>query len=493
MAIDFDGSTSMLVNCSSGASLANFSSMTIACWINMDTLSSLAEWICTKNSATTTKKSFFLSSDAGGAALQFAAGWDSSAGQWRCVAPSKSQWHHVAVTYNHGSSTADPIFYIDGAAVSSTEIGTPAGAAVVDAADALRVGFSGITASVHGFDGRIEDLRYLNRILSAAEVATLAAGYRGPLGGEALWLPMDDFSEPFYSSGALSSVTGAAKSRIYDRSGNGNHGLSNQGQSIQVVTAAPWTNPNGSTTTDFSIFGTSGAINVSSAASINNIFGAGGTIVCWVKIADETQSNAIVSKGAYNAGTGWVFGFDNALAGNPCPLTLRYGRATTDGVWTSSAVLSTGTWAHVGVTYDASSTSNYPTFYFNSSALTTSTDAAPVGAADNDSAQQMEIFSDAAGIYAKLNGGIEDFRAYARVLSAGEIAALAGGSRAKLGGEVVWLSASHRQGVGQFDAIPLNADNVVPDLSGNGNHGTPSGRPTGAASIAPRMSGWIPQ
>ena len=41
-------------------------------------------------------------------------------------------------------------------------------------------------------NGEIEDFRILNRIASAEEIALHASGYRGVLGGEAIWLSLGE-------------------------------------------------------------------------------------------------------------------------------------------------------------------------------------------------------------------------------------------------------------------------------------------------------------
>jgi hypothetical protein len=70
-------------------------------------------------------------------------------------------------------------------------------------------------------DGQVEDVRAFTRVLTADEAAILAAGYRGPLGGEVLWLPIDGARAIAHFDGA---ALAAATNYLNDMSGNGNHG-----------------------------------------------------------------------------------------------------------------------------------------------------------------------------------------------------------------------------------------------------------------------------
>jgi len=70
----------------------------------------------------------------------------------------------VAYTLDKTSVANNPIIYIDGSAVVTTEVVTPTGSPADETDSPSRIGYS--------FDGKISDIRVFNRILSAAEIAS---------------------------------------------------------------------------------------------------------------------------------------------------------------------------------------------------------------------------------------------------------------------------------------------------------------------------------
>lgn len=103
--------------------------------------------------------------------LYFADYWPTD-GEWR--APSNSvdtgAWYHLAVTYDGSSTANDPILYLDGVAVSVTEIQAPSGAAGTQTSDMEH--FGGSVSSLH-LQGRMADVRAYDRVLTPAEIKTI--------------------------------------------------------------------------------------------------------------------------------------------------------------------------------------------------------------------------------------------------------------------------------------------------------------------------------
>ncbi|MBN4049147.1 LamG domain-containing protein [archaeon AH-315-M20] len=97
--------------------------------------------------------------------------FDTTDGDWG--APSNSlklnTWQHVAVTYER-DATKDPIFYIDGEAVTVTEVQTPSG--TPDDDSSLRLSIGGLTEGAI-FNGTIDEIAIWNRTLSAKEIRDL--------------------------------------------------------------------------------------------------------------------------------------------------------------------------------------------------------------------------------------------------------------------------------------------------------------------------------
>ena len=102
-------------------------------------------------------------------ALSFISGFDGTLGRWDSTANvvTNDTLYHFAVTYNHVSTTDDPLFYFNGASITVNESSTPAGAQQDSGAiNLLDVGgFAG-----HSNKGPIFSLCYYNRIMAADEI-----------------------------------------------------------------------------------------------------------------------------------------------------------------------------------------------------------------------------------------------------------------------------------------------------------------------------------
>jgi len=231
MSINFDGTDDYL-NCGSSATVDNIfdAGGSFVSWINITTLPADGASILIGNKNFVSGWFFAVSHFSGSSAnvLDFYKGWTAD-GRWRSpgggFTGTTGTWKHVAVTYNGNSSLSIPIFYIDGTSVAVTAIGSPTGVLESDAAANLEFSYSGVGSQ---FNGRLEDARIYSRILLAQEIAVLAGGYRGPMGGEQLWVSAHG------PNGNL--TTGTAN--VFDMSGNGNHGTP-QGGSSYIASFAP--------------------------------------------------------------------------------------------------------------------------------------------------------------------------------------------------------------------------------------------------------------
>jgi len=97
-----------------------------------------------------------------------------SAGIWASDNSSLalSTWTHVAYTYAMDDNIAtNPILYINGVAVTTTESTTPDGTMTSDTGGDLYVGNRSDNART--FDGNIENLRLYNRVLTPAEIQSI--------------------------------------------------------------------------------------------------------------------------------------------------------------------------------------------------------------------------------------------------------------------------------------------------------------------------------
>jgi hypothetical protein len=151
------------------ATLPALTQYTIAAWINMagPGNSSFPRIVSMDNEGV----EFYVAISGGLAqGLGFQA---SGVDVWRSAVnllPAYGTWAHVAVTYSGTTST--PVFYLNGAVISTGAPGTATGTYGT-------AGLAGIgnrtSDDLRGFDGSIDQLEIFNRVLTPAEIAGLAA------------------------------------------------------------------------------------------------------------------------------------------------------------------------------------------------------------------------------------------------------------------------------------------------------------------------------
>jgi hypothetical protein len=232
-------------------------------------------------------------------------------------------------------------------------------------------------------------------------------------------------------------------------------------------------------------------VNCGSAAMLDNV--AQMTIAAFVRIDTYGEGNAgrVADKDGGDGGPG--YGFQVLNTGetnrqNTIGLFLRWVNAGNRFFWTpGSNKISTGAWYHVAVSYDRGSISNDPVFYVDGVRQTTIEEITGTGASGlNDAGSSLFIGRTSAGVERDFDGQVADFRFFTRLLSDEEVAALAAGYPGPLGGEAVWLSMLDGAGITHWDGATLAGSNLLLDLSGNGNDGTPTNSPVARASKAQR-------
>jgi hypothetical protein len=199
MALDFDGATEN-VSWGSDASLDDIVQKTVSAWINIDTYgeASFGRIFSKEGAGATVGWSFQVSNSLGNlATIAMTDQRATTDGVWK--APTNAillnTWYHVAFTYDNSSVANDPVFYVNGALVATTEEAPPVGVHSPDAAVSL---FMGDRQDLdRNFDGRIADARIYNRLLTAAEIETINAcrGRDGILSGLVLRAQLGDKGE----------------------------------------------------------------------------------------------------------------------------------------------------------------------------------------------------------------------------------------------------------------------------------------------------------
>jgi len=183
-------------------------------------------------------------------------------------------------------------------------------------------------------------------------------------------------------------------STIWDRSGNGNNG---------TIAGATWKRLNsglwylffdGATDKD-------DIVSVADAATIQNIWDAGGTVEIWVNPGSDGEDN---TGRVLDKRLGWALSTVSELGGL---LTLIFwvDFSTRDGYWhTTLRVLPINRWSKVSLTYDSSSADNNPIIYINGISYALTESSTPLGTRVSDTGRALN-FGNALGTTPTFDGG----------------------------------------------------------------------------------------
>lgn len=195
------------------------------------------------------------------------------------------------------------------------------------------------------------------------------------------------------------------------------------------------------------------------------------TIAAWVKIDGTSAGGHTVIASNPGAQSDWYLSYFDTPN-----LTFFLKRATTNGTWTGTANLTVGTWYHVAVSYDRSSTANDPVIYLNGSSVGISETSTPAGTAQDDSASTL--YSGGLGTSTPLSTlSVADLRVYNRILTLAEIEDIRN-SKSFCDNDYGLVFHAPFLGVagGVSDGGTMAAANTVIDRIG-GVVGTPAGSP----------------
>ena len=209
-AYDFNGAASGggFINCGSHADIANIfdSGGTVEAWIRIDGDAGTASGM-----RPFSKDKWFVSvdNDASGDVykLRLYQFFSGDNGVWSSTNAvlSKDKWHHIAITYNNGATTNDPIMYVNGEQVAITETGEPTGTFDADGSDELYLGNREDGART--FNGVIGMARLFDDIRTVGELRTDMFNAYAEMSSTHLLKAMYQFDEG--TSTALENVANA--------------------------------------------------------------------------------------------------------------------------------------------------------------------------------------------------------------------------------------------------------------------------------------------
>ena len=185
--LTFDGTNDTITIDSSPASLDDLETqggggLSVALWMKMSSNTSGNNYLVTKSIwPTLTGQWFFALINNSGSGDYFSfvkdyATTDLSVTFIDCAeAMNVTEWNHVALSWDGGSSTAGVKAYVNGTPCTSNGGPDGAGAKVSDAADNMTIAYY----NNGSFLGDLDDVRVYNRVLNGADIATLAQSFPG--------------------------------------------------------------------------------------------------------------------------------------------------------------------------------------------------------------------------------------------------------------------------------------------------------------------------
>lgn len=153
----------------------------------------------------------------------------------------------------------------------------------------------------------------------------------------------------------------------------------------------------------FNFNGASGDISFTKGAALDNIFSGGGTIMAWVRVADNGELNeGYILDTTDDVDEGWDLQIVQISAGHVSTRFRRNFDSSTGGVWTADQVtqpwsggndwpIHLGSWTSITITYDDASATNDPTFYINGTVVSNTENTAPVGSAVSDAGNPLTV------------------------------------------------------------------------------------------------------
>lgn len=163
MSRSFDG-TDDRIDYGADASINTFVTQTVCMWVKR-TATSNPDSLLAKGTMANDWEMFINNVDK----FEFGHAWSTAVGEWEVTTPTiGTGLTHLAVTYDGGATTNDPVFYANGVAQTTTEIVAPSGTLNDDAANALLHGER--SGGAGDFGGQMSHLVYDNAIYSAADI-----------------------------------------------------------------------------------------------------------------------------------------------------------------------------------------------------------------------------------------------------------------------------------------------------------------------------------
>jgi hypothetical protein len=212
MAREFDGVDDLIGDFLVGTAAIDNALSTWCYWIYVDATPSTKLTTVGEQTSTAFRQQCAIDAPVtAGFTTRFFQDTNDTSGQWRSPDITLNAWHHIAITYDRGSLTNDPVIYVDGSSVTVTEVSTPT---MMIQSGEVRVRIGEDAANASDFDGRLAECAIWNVLLTADEIASLARGTNPTLirtTALEVYIPLDGNASPEteWVVGTTGTVTGA--------------------------------------------------------------------------------------------------------------------------------------------------------------------------------------------------------------------------------------------------------------------------------------------
>lgn len=194
MARDFDGTNDNLSsadNAVAGVNLSSVQTISIGFWTIFDTQPAANNYMVALNAANSSGQGrtsiVALVPGTAGFRIRFGVDWSTTDGTWRTDDLALDTRQHYVVTYDAGSTTNDPVLYVNGASVSVTQIANPAGT-LTGGEDTLRVGED--AAGAQDLNGILQHVTIEGGTIWSAAQVNRAMWWGRPNGGMDVYHPL---------------------------------------------------------------------------------------------------------------------------------------------------------------------------------------------------------------------------------------------------------------------------------------------------------------
>jgi len=436
-ALDFDGTDYVDTTSATGV---DTTTITISAWVYQTVLGT--DRAVTIGSGATDHYSLGI---VGGNRGVFNSEWTTGQ-KWETAAGTLTQdrWYHLAVTYDGSNVNNDAKWYIDGIfSPNVSDLGTGSGTRVTGS-NAVRIGSRLGTSGE--WDGKIDEVRIYNRILSADEIKRLYLATQPKIATVPLSRGLVGYWDfEFGKKGSLA----------FDMSGNGSHGrLTNAADP-----SLSWVDSKSGLGTALDFDGTDDYIILGNPSILSNLSKA--TWSMWVYFDSTPNVNDMFINNDVGL-TGYQLGISGVTT-DEIRVLIRQTTTKLDSE-TSNANLAVGQWYHLVFTYTDSG-SNRLKIYKNGVAQALNVDDGS-GTKANDSAETTYIGTGRSPNTTSTNGKIDELRIYNRVLSEDEIKRLYNMTKPKVA--TVQLDKGL---VGYWDFNFGKGGSIAFDRTSNGNNG----------------------